>query len=269
MLRAPSPFRQVKFRSLIGYLILGSIPYFLISSIPLPIVTDTALIIWIHGTMWWWGNRQIVRLHLVRAQFFGQFSWGLLVRAVGIAVLFLVFSFGIILLYYYTLVVLFGDTFLDAINDPAVSSPWGMLLGLAIVPIVEEFMFRGIMLHVMVSRMGFTKGILFTSVLFGIAHFEFISATIFGIMLALLYIRYRSLWLPIIVHVLNNAIAFLPSFFMYGSASISAEELVGDDILIAGLVLVLLTAPIVGYLFVRLWPKNDTELPYLSNVSPT
>jgi len=214
MLSVPTPFGAIKFRGLFGYLLLGSIPFILLSSLPYAIVSDIALLLWIHGILLWWGNKELIHAGIVRRNLIGRFDLSLIPLAVGITAVMIVFSYGVILLYYYGLVTLWGNTFMELINTPSVSSILGIVAGIVVVPVIEEFFFRGVMLHAMVSRMGFGKGIWITSLLFGFAHFEFISATLFGVVLALVYIRYKSLWLPILIHVLNNAIAFLPSLFV-------------------------------------------------------
>lgn len=87
----------------------------------------------------------------------------------------------------------------------------GMLLlaGVAI-PIAEEIFFRGVVYRWLRDKWGVAVGAIVSGVIFGLAHFEpatVVPAVLLGIALALVYERSRSLWPPILIHVLNNALA--------------------------------------------------------------
>jgi membrane protease YdiL (CAAX protease family) len=72
-------------------------------------------------------------------------------------------------------------------------------------------------------RAGVWVGVLVSSVLFALAHIDSpaaaISAFILGIVNALLLERFRSLWVPIAVHVVNNVAAV---FMLYLLMALSA-----------------------------------------------
>jgi uncharacterized protein len=74
----------------------------------------------------------------------------------------------------------------------------------------EEIFFRGILMRVLSKWFGNVHvGIFFSAVVFTIIHFQpykFLPMLAFGLFLGYLYYRTRSLWLPIIVHAINNAI---------------------------------------------------------------
>ena len=74
----------------------------------------------------------------------------------------------------------------------------------------EEVIFRGLIGHGLTARWGVVRGVLMTSLLFAIAHISpsHALATIpIGIFLHVTYIATGSLWAPIIVHFLNNALS--------------------------------------------------------------
>lgn len=265
--RPPSPFDHIKFRRAVGYLAIGLIPYALITMLDNVILSDIVTLIWIHGTMLWWGREQIVGTGLNINHLFGSFKWSSVVLVIGITVLMIVMSYGVILLYYFGLITLFGNTFLGIINTNAVGSQVGVVLGIVLIPYIEEFFFRGVLMQTLVSRLGFTKGIILSSLVFGFAHFEFISATIFGIVLAILYIKFKSLWVPIAVHTLNNAIAFLPSLLFSSVDDVSSSDLVASETLWIGLFLVGITLPFVVFLLRRWWPQSGELLPLVYNAS--
>jgi len=80
-----------------------------------------------------------------------------------------------------------------------------------VVPIMEELMFRGVILNRLLVNVPKWLAILISSILFGLMHMSdslrMLSIAISSIWLALLYIRFRNLWLCIIVHMVNNFIA--------------------------------------------------------------
>ncbi|MFK8794850.1 CPBP family intramembrane glutamic endopeptidase [Planococcus plakortidis] len=88
-----------------------------------------------------------------------------------------------------------------------------MLLTLVILaPIVEEFVFRGVFLTRFAAKTSMWGGILISSLLFGVLHLDFIGAFLFGIIASLLYLRTGNLLLPILFHMLNNALAALSMY---------------------------------------------------------
>lgn len=81
-----------------------------------------------------------------------------------------------------------------------------------IAPVVEESVFRGLMLPVFTARFGIIAATLITSTLFGIIHWQLnvgIVTGIMGLLLAWLYYKTRSLWPAIMFHSLKNLVAFL------------------------------------------------------------
>lgn len=80
-----------------------------------------------------------------------------------------------------------------------------------IAPVVEEVIFRGLLLPAYVKRWGIWAGTLVTSLLFGLVHWQLnvgIITFIMGLLLAWLYLKSRSLWPAIMFHSLKNLLAF-------------------------------------------------------------
>jgi membrane protease YdiL (CAAX protease family) len=90
-----------------------------------------------------------------------------------------------------------------------------LVLGVAIVlaaPLAEELFFRGYLQTRLIARLGPALGIVVTSALFALAHFDVVhsSATFFmGLAFGYVAYRARSLYFSVIAHVANNALAFL------------------------------------------------------------
>lgn len=86
-----------------------------------------------------------------------------------------------------------------------------VIIGAVLAPIAEETLFRGGIYASLRNRFGIGWGLTISSLLFAIAHLdplEFVPIFFIGMALALVYEKTRSLWMSMIVHSTNNAIAF-------------------------------------------------------------
>jgi membrane protease YdiL (CAAX protease family) len=82
-----------------------------------------------------------------------------------------------------------------------------------LVPFAEEVYFRGLLQRWLRSRFSFWPRVLLSAGLFALGHFDsagVVAASFFlGLVCALAVERGRSLWLPVIIHVLNNSLAVM------------------------------------------------------------
>ena len=78
-----------------------------------------------------------------------------------------------------------------------------------LAPIMEEFTFRGILLHRWTGKWGIHCAILCSSILFGIGHPDPIGAVAFGIAMSVLYLKTKTLLVPMVCHALNNFVVWL------------------------------------------------------------
>lgn len=96
------------------------------------------------------------------------------------------------------------------------------LVLLALIPAVcEEFLFRGVILTGLLP-LGKTKAVLLSSLMFMLMHgniqqtfFQFV----FGVILAILFLKTFSLWTVMLAHFVNNAVVVLWQFFASNSAA--------------------------------------------------
>lgn len=100
----------------------------------------------------------------------------------------------------------------DAGEFPVIPNLLSLALLVIVAPCLEEFTFRGLLLHRWVPRWGYARAIVISSLLFGFGHLNPIGATAFGIAMCVLYLQSRTLWLPILCHGLYNFIAWLIEF---------------------------------------------------------
>ncbi|MGY6555909.1 MAG: CPBP family intramembrane glutamic endopeptidase [Wenzhouxiangella sp.] len=91
---------------------------------------------------------------------------------------------------------------------PAVYHYLVLLVTIAIlVPVVEELIFRAVLIERLGRRFGFKLAVILSAVLFGIVHpSDVLGATVFGIVTGLLYLKTLSLFLPILIHMINNGL---------------------------------------------------------------
>ena len=95
-----------------------------------------------------------------------------------------------------------------------------MLVFAVLAGVCEEFFFQGALQPLMIN---WTKnphiGILLTALIFSALHFQFygfIPRFLLGVYLGYLFYWSRSLWLPILAHVLHNALSLMVDFTLQG-----------------------------------------------------
>jgi hypothetical protein len=85
-----------------------------------------------------------------------------------------------------------------------------LLMAGAMIPFAEELFFRGVLYGWLRRRFGMWIGIVASALVFAIAHGDIaigISNLILGFVLAWIYERSQSLWVPVAVHAVNNSLA--------------------------------------------------------------
>lgn len=78
-----------------------------------------------------------------------------------------------------------------------------------VAPIAEELFFRGYLLNLWTARRGIAFGVVASSIVFGAFHRQTaLFAAPMGLMFALIYLHYDSLWPSILVHAACNFLGF-------------------------------------------------------------
>ncbi|MEO6527380.1 MAG: CPBP family intramembrane glutamic endopeptidase [Gemmatimonadaceae bacterium] len=85
-----------------------------------------------------------------------------------------------------------------------------VVLAVVIAPVVEEVLFRGLLMQRWARRWGTLNGVLVSSALFAFGHNEWVGHFVSGVLFSVLYLHTRQLWVPIAAHALNNFIAIVP-----------------------------------------------------------
>ena len=102
---------------------------------------------------------------------------------------------------------------LDSDSDTGVYSFITIVIA---APILEELIFRGIILNGLLKSYSPLKSIIISSLLFGLIHMnpgQFIGASLGGMLSGWVYFKTKKITLPIIIHMTNNSLAFLGHYF--------------------------------------------------------
>ncbi len=100
--------------------------------------------------------------------------------------------------------------FLQTSADTPIIDYIPMFVAVAILPpLLEEIVFRGSMIERLGRKYSFKTAVILSSVIFGVLHVDFIGALMFGFILSLIYLKTYSLFIPIIIHAINNGLIVL------------------------------------------------------------
>ena len=86
-------------------------------------------------------------------------------------------------------------------------SPLLIIFIVVIGPVIEEFVFRGIVLRRWMAKSTFWRGVIGSSIIFAVLHPPFwVGALVVGVFLSMLYLVTRSLYAPIAFHAMYNGL---------------------------------------------------------------
>ncbi|MEG1611677.1 MAG: type II CAAX endopeptidase family protein [Alistipes sp.] len=89
---------------------------------------------------------------------------------------------------------------------------WTMMAMVFFAPVFEELICRGVVLESLRAKYGVWIAWFVSALFFGAIHLQpqlVVNAFFIGLIFAFLYIRTNSLWIVIILHAINNAIAYI------------------------------------------------------------
>jgi len=135
-----------------------------------------------------------------------------------------------------------------------------------VAPVMEEFFIRGILLTRWTVKWGATQAILASSIVFGLLHTNVVGGFCFACVMAVLYIRTKSLFIPISLHILNNLTAWiLESVTMDLDAPITYKTITEfQESWWIGLIALAISIPCVILFWRHYISKTDWRVPYLS-----
>ena len=113
--------------------------------------------------------------------------------------------------------------------------PWGYVAVGILAPLAEEVVFRGAILRTLLgimSKKNHWVAIIISAALFGLAHFnaaQFINALLMGLLLGWMYYRTKSLVPGILLHWVNNTMAYVLANIMPQSDGKLIDLFHGDE----------------------------------------
>ncbi len=106
---------------------------------------------------------------------------------------------------------------------------WILVSVVLFAPFFEELICRGVVLESLRARYGVAAAWLGSSLFFGVMHIDpqlSVNAFFMGLIFAYIYMRAGSIWPVMILHAVNNAIAYLA--LVLGADSVMLSELIPD-----------------------------------------
>jgi hypothetical protein len=135
------------------------------------------------------------------------------------------------------------------------------LIGIVILPpLVEEVTFRGVLLERFAVKWRVGVAVILSAVFFGILHADPVGAGMFGVVTGLLYLRTGSLWPGIIIHFVNNLVAFL-AIRIAGSEAAAETPTLTESLTTAGVFLAVSLPFLVWFIWTH-WPARGSLTPY-------
>ena len=161
------------------------------------------------------------------------------------------------------LLMLFPKEEYQNVTDMVGLGGWAILSVVVCAPVLEEILFRGLIFESCKERFGSGAAVLVSALLFGLVHgvpVQIINAFVVGLIFGYVYLRTGSLLSVILLHVVNNGIAYISLAFFGDAADTTLRDLIGPDWLywtVYGLSTVVFV-----YAMVRLvlTLRNETEL---------
>lgn len=157
---------------------------------------------------------------------------------------------------------LFPESFLKMVDQMGMHGGWSILMLVILAPVMEEVLFRGILLESVRSKYNSGRAIVVSALMFGVIHFipqQVVNAFVIGLILGFIYVRTDSLWPVIIIHALNNAMAYVVMQWSDG-ANITVRSLIENDTIYAVVYGVALAAFVAsGYMVWRSIEKINSK----------
>ncbi|MEG2365456.1 MAG: type II CAAX endopeptidase family protein [Alistipes sp.] len=120
------------------------------------------------------------------------------------------------------------EPLLSLLPSPAVDAlgtgVWTMAAMIIFAPIFEELICRGAVLESLRAKYGVWIAWFVSALFFGAIHLQpqlVVNAFFIGLIFAFLYIRTNSLWIVMILHAMNNAVAYIAMLMGYSNVVLS------------------------------------------------
>ena len=108
---------------------------------------------------------------------------------------------------------------------------WACITTICFAPILEEILCRGLLFETFNKRWGVKLSIFLSALFFGLIHFDLatiVVATVAGMIFGVLYVRTSSIFASMIVHAINNAVAF--TLIVIGKDNVMLKDIIDNDV---------------------------------------
>lgn len=151
----------------------------------------------------------------------------------------------------------------EAVQDALGLGGWTILSTVVAAPLLEEVLFRGLVFESCRERFGSAAAVFVSALLFGVIHVvpvQVVNAFVVGLILGYVYLRTHSLLSVIILHAINNALAYVSMAFFGDGANTTLSELIEARWLYW--VVYGISAALFVFAMVRLWRtlRDNTEV---------
>jgi CAAX protease family protein len=210
---------------------------------------------------------------------FGEFSYDIISLKNIITVIALIsIAFATLYLVFYPLSFYYPDFVNYMIIDSGLNLFWfsganykfaNLLSFIEIVllaPIIEEIFFRGFLFTSLALKYNISKAVIFSSLLFSLFHMDPLGSFIFGSVLCITYMHTKSLGPAMLIHIMNNFIAFIWTYINENNEKIDNYTLdqFQNEIWIGIIGFLIGSAWLVNFYFREIRSK-DFNIPYLFN----
>ncbi|WP_419861729.1 CPBP family intramembrane glutamic endopeptidase [Candidatus Palauibacter sp.] len=276
-----NPFLKLRSRTLIWWMIVGSIVVFVVAALaglispldPLESTTgDIVVEVAFYGLVVVWIVWACRNADIDLGRFVGRvpagYNW---LPAVGLLVTTMTFSLGSLSVAFYGLSRVSPELLESLLSvggpdpDSMISLVWWVIAAVAVAPVSEEVLFRGVFLSRWGVKWGIGTGIVVSSAIFGILHVDAAGGMASGVVASLLYLQSRTLIVPIAFHAANNLVATAAIFIPASDEpwTFAAELAEIEAMALPGLAMVVVTLPVLIWYVRRHWPSRDAEIPYI------
>jgi membrane protease YdiL (CAAX protease family) len=229
-----------------------------------------------------WIVRQLELIQIKTGQIIGKvqshYGW---LPIIGLVIIRLIFSAGCFRVFNYPLSFIFPSLIerhlhsnFFTLSSGSFSPPLYYCLVIInvfiISPVAASFIFQGIILHRWSAKWGIRPAILMISILYSLYYMIFginlLGGLSLGLMQTMLYIKSRTLIVPILARIINNAIFFLLDYlYLYRENSLEQFR----SHLGIGVFCVAVSTPLLIWVLYKNQIRANEQLPYFANANPS
>ena len=126
----------------------------------------------------------------------------------------------------------FPEHWFERLNAAIGRGGWAILMTVVLAPVFEEMLFRGLILESMRRKWGASAAIVVSAALFGLVHApilpQMLNAFVMGVILGYIYVLTDSLLSVIVIHAVNNGLAYM-LLEITGDQATDVRAMLGND----------------------------------------